>query len=107
MTMTTELVTISPIDGSKLLRRPYLDGAAMQTALEEALEVMERAGGGDPRELAEVRWALARTMERAGPSAAQRRALVKAALETFQGLGPAGEETVREIRRDLAATPER
>ena len=31
-----ELVTISPIDGSKLLRRPYHGAAAMQAALERA-----------------------------------------------------------------------
>ena len=34
--MTSELVTISPVDGSKLLRRPYLDAAAMQLALDAA-----------------------------------------------------------------------
>ncbi len=34
--MTAELVTISPIDGSKLLRRPYLDAAQMPAALERA-----------------------------------------------------------------------
>jgi acyl-CoA reductase-like NAD-dependent aldehyde dehydrogenase len=34
--MKPELVTISPIDGSKLLRRPCLDGAALQAALEAA-----------------------------------------------------------------------
>ncbi|MEO8122812.1 MAG: aldehyde dehydrogenase family protein [Burkholderiales bacterium] len=34
--MTTELVTISPIDGSKLLRRHFLDAAEMQMALDAA-----------------------------------------------------------------------
>ena len=34
--MTTELVTISPIDGSKLLRRPYLGTAEMQVVLDAA-----------------------------------------------------------------------
>lgn len=34
--MATELVTISPVDGSKLLRRPYLGAEAMQAALEAA-----------------------------------------------------------------------
>jgi len=34
--MKPELVTISPIDGSRLLRRPCLDAAALQAALEAA-----------------------------------------------------------------------
>jgi tetratricopeptide (TPR) repeat protein/predicted Ser/Thr protein kinase len=70
-------------------------------ALEQALALRERSGPGDPQELAETRWALARTLAALGRTPERRHSLASAALETYRTLGPEWSGRVREIARFL------
>lgn len=72
-------------------------------ALEQSLALRERSGPGDPQELAETRWALARTLAALDRAPERRRALASAALESYRSLGPEWNGRVREIARFLDA----
>jgi tetratricopeptide (TPR) repeat protein len=84
---------------AQLARRHYLLAV---TALEESLALRQGAGGGDPQELAETRWALARALAGLGEAPARRRELAAAALAGYQALGPSWEPRSREIAAWLA-----
>ena len=72
-------------------------------ALEQSLKLRDAAGPGDPQELAETRWALARTLGALGGQPERRRELATRALETYRTLGPEWAGRVRDISRTLAS----
>ncbi len=83
--MTAELVTISPIDGTELLRRPYLGAAATQAVLERA-----RA--------AQAAWRLVPTPERAR--------LLGLGVDAFVAMkAQIAEELTRQMGRPIRYTP--
>jgi tetratricopeptide (TPR) repeat protein len=72
--------------------------------LERALALSTRAAAAsDPRELAEIRWGLARALRAAGADPTRANALAEAASVGYRGLGSESAERVREISRWLAA----
>ena len=73
--------------------------------LEGALTLYARSpSAGDPQELAEIRWALARTLRALGRDPARARELAAAALAAYRGLGPESADRVQDISRWLAGT---
>jgi eukaryotic-like serine/threonine-protein kinase len=70
--------------------------------LERALALSTRPGAaGDPQELAEIRWGLARTLRALGSDPARARALAEAALTGYRSLGSESADRVQEIVRWL------
>ena len=83
--MNAEIVTISPIDGSKLLRRPCLDAAQRQAALERACS-------------AQVAWR--------GTSLAERAALLSRGVDAFVAMkARVAEEITLQMGRPIRYTP--
>ncbi len=74
-------------------------------ALKQSLALRERSGPGDPQELAETRWALARTLAALSRAPERQRALASAALKSYRTLGPEWAGRVRELSQFLAAPP--
>jgi eukaryotic-like serine/threonine-protein kinase len=72
--------------------------------LERALALSTRsATAGDPQELAEIRWGLARALRAVGREPARARALAEAALAGYRTLGSESAGRVEEIMRWLSA----
>ena len=70
--------------------------------LERALALRtQSAAASDPQELAEIRWALARTLRALGRTPARARALAEAALVGYRSLGSESAGRVQEITRWL------
>ncbi|HEY6175194.1 MAG TPA: tetratricopeptide repeat protein, partial [Kofleriaceae bacterium] len=72
--------------------------------LERALALSSRAAS-DPQELAEIRWALARTLHALGRDPARARELATAALAGYRELGSESTDRVQEISRWLTTAP--
>jgi eukaryotic-like serine/threonine-protein kinase len=74
--------------------------------LERALALRTgSAVAGDPQELAEIRWALARALRALARDPARARELAEAAAAGYRGLGAESAGRVQEIARWLAAGP--
>jgi eukaryotic-like serine/threonine-protein kinase len=72
--------------------------------LERALALRTgSAAASDPQELAEIRWALARTLRMLGREPARAHELAEAARDSYRGLGDESAGRVQEISRWLAA----
>lgn len=70
--------------------------------LERALALRLRSeAASDPQELAEIRWALARTLRALGSSPGRARELASSALDTYKSLGADWEARSKEISRWL------
>ncbi|MDY7232975.1 serine/threonine-protein kinase [Hyalangium rubrum] len=93
-----------PLKGVGLAHLDRRHYALAREAFEASLALREKTpGGGDPQELAETRWGLARALGGLGVEPARRRELSTAALETYRTLGPDWADRAREISRSLAA----
>jgi acyl-CoA reductase-like NAD-dependent aldehyde dehydrogenase len=83
--MTSELVTLSPVDGSELLRRPYLAAADAASALERACAAQQA-------------WR--------SVSIAERAALLTRGVDTFVAMkAQTAEELTRQMGRPVRYTP--
>lgn len=71
-------------------------------ALEQALKLrLQSKAASDPQEIAEIRWALARTLRALGSSPGRARELASSALDTYKSLGADWEARCKEITRWL------
>ncbi|TMQ18633.1 MAG: tetratricopeptide repeat protein [Deltaproteobacteria bacterium] len=94
-----------PLKGLGLVQLARGRPAEALAQLERALDVHTRSAvAGDPQELAEIRWGLARALTALGRDRARARTLAEAALAGYRGLGGESAARVREIVRWLATT---
>ena len=90
-----------PLKGAGLVRLRRGQPLDAVAPLERALALSTRAAG-DPQELAEIRWALARALRALGRDPARSRELATAALAAYRGLGSESADRVTDITRWLA-----
>ncbi|MBC7976527.1 MAG: tetratricopeptide repeat protein, partial [Myxococcales bacterium] len=93
-----------PLKGLGLARLSRRQYAEALVALDQALALRTRsAAANDPQEVAEIQWALARTLRGLGRERGRARELAESALDTYRGLGSESAPQVQEILQWLAA----
>ncbi|HEY0193978.1 MAG TPA: tetratricopeptide repeat protein, partial [Kofleriaceae bacterium] len=93
-----------PLKGLGLARLDRHQPREAIDPLERALALHAADPAGDPQELAEVRWALARALQLVGRDPARARELAEAALAGYRALGAQSADRVAEIARWLTRT---